>query len=123
MSQFLICKSNEKLTKYGKKIDDVMLNKDLYMKVIKKYMYNVNANNIWVVEKIHDILNVFEYGINIVEEISRKSELMIFWYGSDFEDLDIIDSRQMLMKYLEDNIDSPCLEIDLYVDLSNEFSK
>lgn len=44
---------------------------------------------------------------------------MIFWYGSEYEELDRMDSTQSLINYLKDNMDNPCLELDLYVDLEN----
>lgn len=42
---------------------------------------------------------------------------MIFGYGSKYDKLDKINSTQLLMNYLHDNIHNPCLEIYLYVDL------
>ena len=83
LSQFLICKSEQQMTKYSMKVEDIEINRNLYMQVIDEYM--------------------------------QKSELMVFWYGTDFEDLDEIFSRQHLMSYLKENINNPCLEIYLIV--------
>ena len=44
MSQFLICKSKEKLSKYGSRLNNVVSNRELYDKVIDKYMKNENID-------------------------------------------------------------------------------
>ncbi len=105
---------------YGSQLNYIVLNKALYNEVIKKYMYNENIDNIWVIDEIHDMINMLDCNLDIIEEISQKSELMIFWYGSEYEELDRVDSVQSLMNYLMNNIDNPCLEIYLYVDLKNK---
>ena len=121
MSQFLICKSKNEMTKYGIRLQEVEFNKDLYLRVINKYMPDVSGDEVWVIENIHNLLNALEYNLNYIEEICRNSELMVFWYGCDYDELERIDSRQMLMDYLKDNISNSCLEIYLFVDLRNEF--
>ena len=90
------------------------INYNLYMQVIDKYMQG-DVEKIWVVENIHDMIDDLEQNLNIIDEICQKSELMVFWYGTDFEDLDEIFSRQHLMSYLKENINNPCLEIYLIV--------
>lgn len=117
MSQFLICKSKENMIKYGLKLKDVFLNKSLYIKVVNKYMLDEEIDNIWVIDNIDDIL-MSKYDLKLIEEIVQKSELLIFWYGTDFEDLERMNSSQMLISYLESNINDPSLELYLYVDLS-----
>lgn len=123
MSQFLICKSKEKLSKYGSRLNNVVSNRELYDKVIDKYMKNENIDDIWVIDVIHDMVNKLECNLGIIKEIGQRSELMIFWYGSEYEELDEIDSIQLLMNYLYDNINNPCLEIYLYVDLGGQGNK
>ena len=44
MSQFLICKATKDLSKYGKKIDDTILNYDLFSNVINQYGMNEKAD-------------------------------------------------------------------------------
>lgn len=112
-----MCKSKEKMTKYGFRLDDANSNKDLYIKVFHKYMCNENVSDIWIIDKIHDIVDSLEYSLKIIEEISRKSECMVFWYGEEYEELDRINSSQELIDYLADNMDDSCLEIYLFVDL------
>ena len=114
LSQFLICKSQHQMTKYGVKIEDIETNKSMYMQAIDKYMQG-NVEKIWVVNNIHDMIDNLAQNLNIIDEISRKSEVMVFWYGTDFEELDLFNSRQQLMNYLQENINNPCLEIYLYV--------
>ena len=120
MSQFLICKSKEKMTEYGFKLDEITLNKDFYINVINKYFHNDKINDIWIIDKIHDIVNSLKCNLKIIEEISQKSEWMIFWYGMEYDGLDRINSSHALMEYLRENINNPCLEIYLLVDLSNK---
>lgn len=114
LSQFLICKSEQQMTKYSMKIEDIETNRNLYMQVIDKYMQG-DVEKIWVVENIHDMIDDLEQNLNLIDEICQKSELMVFWYGTDFEDLDEIFSRQHLISYLKENINNPCLEIYLIV--------
>ena len=38
LSQFLICKSEQQMTKYSMKVEDIEINRNLYMQVIDKYM-------------------------------------------------------------------------------------
>lgn len=114
LSQFLICKSEYQMTNYGVKFENVETNKNLYMRVINKYMQDDDLDKIWIVDNIHEMVDDLSKNLNFIEEISRKSEVMVFWYGTDFEELDKIYSRKQLMNYLKENIDNPCLEINLY---------
>lgn len=91
VSQFLIFKSKENLAKYGMNINDVVSNKNLYTQVVNKYIKNRDVQDIWIINRIDNM--------HIIEEISGRSELMIFWYGTDFHELDFISSKQELMKY------------------------
>lgn len=120
MSQFLLCKSKEDLSKYGIPYKNVEFNKDIYTRVVNEYMNDKVVNNIWVIDKIHDMINSLENSIEIIEEIIKKSEFMVFWYGSDFEDLERISSGQSLMEYLKAGITDSSLELYLLVDLKRE---
>lgn len=117
MSQFLICKSDDNLSKYGIRLQDTSSNIDLYYAVINQYAPKEKVNNIWVIDKIHDMINQLRCNLHEIQEIASKSEWMIFWYGSDFDELDVISSEQELMDYLKCNITNPNLEIYLYVKL------
>lgn len=117
MSQFLICKSEGNLSKYGIRLQDTSSNIDLYYKVINQYVPKENVNNIWIIDKIHDMINQLQNNLHEIQEIASKSEWMIFGYGSDFDELDVISSEQELMDYLKCNITNPCLEIYFYVSL------
>ena len=74
------------------------------MRYFSLYMKNENIDDIWVIDAIHDMVNKLECNLGIIKEIGQRSELMIFWYGSEYEELDEIDSIQLLMNYLYDNI-------------------
>lgn len=118
MSQFLICKAEKDLSNYGKKINDIILNHDLFSKVINQYIMEENADAIWIIENIHEMVNQLDTHMEIIEEIIFKSDVMIFWYGSDFQELEVVNSRFELLDYLKQNVDNPCLEIDLYADFN-----
>lgn len=118
MSQFLICKAAEDLSNYGKKIDDTILNYDLFSKVINQYIMSEKADDIWIIENIHEMVNHLQKHMEIIEEIVSKSDVMIFWYGSDFQELEVVNTRCELMDYLKHNVDNPCFEIDLYAEFS-----
>lgn len=118
MSQFLICKAEKDLSNYGKKINDIILNHDLFSKVINQYIMEENADAIWIIENIHEMVNQLDTHMEIIEEIIFKSDVMIFWYGSDFQELEVVNSRFELLDYLKQNVDNPCFEIDLYADFN-----
>lgn len=118
MSQFLICKAEKDLSNYGKKINDIILNHDLFSKVINQYIMEENADAIWIIENIHEMVNQLDTHMEIIEEIISKSDVMIFWYGSDFQELEVVNSRFELLDYLKQNVDNPCFEIDLYADFN-----
>lgn len=120
MSQFLICKTKKDLSNYGKKIDDIILNHDLFSKVINQYVMAEKADAIWIIENIHEMVNQLEKHMEIIEEIISKSDVMIFWYGSDFQELEVVNSRFELLDYLKHNVDNPCFEIDLYADFNKD---
>ena len=120
MSQFLICKTEKDLSNYGKKIDDTILNYDLFSKVINQYAMNEKADAIWIIENIHEMVNQLQKHMEIIEEIISKSDVMIFWYGSDFQELEVVNSRCELVDYLKNNVDNPCFEIDLYADFNED---
>lgn len=119
VSQFLICKSKDNLAKYGMKFKDTVSNKNLYIQVVNKYVKDTDVQDIWIINRIDDMINQLEDNMQIIDEISSKSELMIFWYGSEFQELDLMSSKQELMRYLKKNITNPCMEIYLYVNLEN----
>lgn len=120
MSQFLICKATKDLSNYGKKIDDTILNYDLFSNVINQYGMNEKADAIWIIENIHEMVNQLQKHMETIEEIISKSDVMIFWYGSDFQELEVVNSRCELVDYLKNNVDNPCFEIDLYADFNKD---
>lgn len=94
----------------------------MYYAVANQYTPNENINNIWVIDKIHDMINQLQNNLYEIQEIASKSEWMIFWYASDFDKLDVISLEQDLMEYLKCNISNPSLEIYLYVRLRKNMS-
>lgn len=116
MSQFLLCKTQEDLSGYGKKIIDTTNNRELFLCVINQYIPKEKLENIWVINNIHEMVDRLQEYICVIEEIVLRSEVLIFWYGSDFRELEVVNSREKLMLYLKNEITNPCVEIDLYAD-------
>lgn len=45
-----------------------------------------------------------------------KSQKKIFWYGTDYKDLDNVHSRENLTNVLRQYFNDPCVELYLYAD-------
>jgi len=115
LSQFLLCRTDKDLGKYGIKISQNVFNKDLLYKVKQMYFPNDLDEKIWNIEKIHDITNDFLINKNIIYDIYNLSDEMIFWYGSDYLDLDVIDSYDDFCYMIEKNMEDISCELYLRV--------
>ena len=113
MSQFLICKSKEDLSKYGIRLSKNDINAGLFYDVVR--MYFNSDDNLWVIDEIHDMVDHLSQNIDRIRDIMSKSQEMVFWYASDYKDLDIFYSGEELMDYLYEQIDNPWVEIYLFV--------
>ena len=113
MSQFLICESKENLSEYGCKLNELVDNKDLLELVKQKYFGA--KDEIWVIIGIHEMLNCLEENIVIIKNIAQKSKEMVFWYGSEYEDLDNLYSEEELIDYLYSEYNDWGLELYLHV--------
>ncbi len=112
MSQFLICKSKRDLSAFGVPLSKCVHNKSLYNNVVDYYLEGV-TDNIWVIEKICDWIYDINNYIEHIRTIARKSDVAIFWYGSEFADLDRVYSLDELMEYIKkESFDS---NIELYL--------
>lgn len=116
MSQFLICKSKSDLSKYGIMFSSCKFNKNLYEKVID-YYFEGKTEDIWIIEKMSNWIYDIENNMDKIVEISKKSDMAVFWYGSEYDNLDNIYSIEDLIGYISQEINNPCIE--LYVFFEN----
>ena len=77
MSQFLICKSKEKLSKYGSRLNNVVSNRELYDKVIDKYMKNENIDDIKIKAVLEKNLDKYDLGeeVGYLEIITPSNKI------------------------------------------------
>lgn len=120
MSQFLLCRTDKDLSKYGTNISYNVLNKDLLDKVKQMYFPNDLDEKIWSIEKIHDIINDYFINKNIIYDIFNLSDEMIFWYGSDYLELDVIDSYDDFCNIIKKNLEDNSYELYLRV-INNKY--
>lgn len=115
MSQFLLCRTEKDLGKYGIKISRNVLNKDLLYKVKEIYFPNDSDEKIWNIENIHDITNDFYANKNIIYDIFNLSDEMIFGYGCDYMNLEAIDSYDDFCKTIEKSLEDKNYELYLRI--------
>ena len=91
-------------------------NKNLYEKVID-YYFEGKTEDIWIIEKMSNWIYDIENNMDKIVEISKKSDMAVFWYGSEYDNLDNIYSIENLIGYISQEINNPCIE--LYVFFEN----
>lgn len=124
MSQFLLCKSNDSLENYsGKKVDNYQYNKQLLQEVIKEYFCEDDLSCLWIIEKVHHYCDDAQlYGFsrdaklyNILCELYEHCDDMIFWYSSDYKDLEQIHTKNEMLENVNNCLNDSCCEIYLRV--------
>lgn len=113
MSQFLLCQSEINLCKYGTKMNEVVSNKELYTNVIHMYFDEEANDSIWVINKVQDCFGNIKYDSNELDELYLCCKKMVFWYGNDYLNLDVIDSLDEFNGYFAEMCETPCTEIYL----------
>lgn len=117
MSQFLMCCSFKDLTEFQcRKLSQNIPNKDLYKKVANYFLKHANMDNIWVMEKSDNYFTKAQtilhqggnfkstYLFKLLDKICNICETMIFWYGSDFEALDVVVYKEELFLNVGESI-------------------
>jgi hypothetical protein len=126
MSQFMVCKSIYDLAEHNcVKIAHCKENREFYFDVVKDWFGNVN-DGIWVVPNI-DIVFTQAQKQNgthlfkmtklyaLLSMLFDVSEILILWYGSEYQDLDKISTRDQFLNYVEASIADPMCECYMYV--------
>ncbi|MBD5489917.1 MAG: hypothetical protein HDR13_14190 [Lachnospiraceae bacterium] len=124
MSQFMICKSAFDLTQFGGKL----INKDeedyaFFISVVQKHYEEKTYSNIWTIEKIDDYsceqldYNAFISSklFSLLNNLYEICEWMIFWYGNDYDDLDVVHTKNELIDYVRHCIEKPGCELYIQV--------
>lgn len=128
VSQFMICYSKQDLTKLECTcLLKIKNNKELLKNVKETYFRNVENDNVWVLEGVDELFvdaqkylmteKKFEstHLYNIIKQISDICETIIFWYGSEYDDLDVVNDKNQLFLALKDALnDSMCECYSLY---------
>lgn len=126
MSQFMLCNSLKNLGAYGKcLLEKDTENRELFVAVSEKYFHPLNMKNVWIVENISEYCDQALSGIaqtyemqethkqlyNLIDKLYDVSETMILWYGNDYKELDIVDTKEELIEYIAEKLKSYCFEL------------
>ena len=112
MSQFLICKSKENLSMFGIPFKKCDYNIHLYNSVIEMYIKE-KTNDIWIIEAMGDWICDLKNSISQIEYLAIKSDVMIFWYGNEYDELDEVYSLENLISYIKHEAYDPSVELYL----------
>lgn len=124
MSQFMICKSAVDLKKFGGKLIDLDSEANTFLaSVVQTYYAEEQNDNIWIVEKIDEYSCVqLDYNAFIIsnlysllDNLYEICEWMIFWYGRDYDDLDVVYTKNELISYVRHCIEKPGCELYIQV--------
>jgi hypothetical protein len=123
MSQFMICKSSNDLQKHGVRLCELPndINKALFTAVSNTYFSHVSLEEIWIIEKIHDYCDEAQVSdsfansklYHLLKDLHIKSDVIVFWYTSDYIDLDVVSSSDELFSHVEHCLLNPCCVIYL----------
>lgn len=125
MSQFILCKSNENLSRNGGILfDSEIENILLYQTVLEQYFPNIDNKNVWVIKDIHNFcdtqLKQEEYLYSdifcIMNRLYDVCEWILLWYGDDYRDLEELHTKERFLKYIGNKIENPCCELYAKVD-------
>ena len=90
-------------------------NSNLLIIASKYYFDPLEMKNVWVIEKIGRYCdNPSKYKNRIehfLEQLYEASEMMVLWYGGDYVDLDIIETKEDLINLVKDNLMSTPVEL------------
>ena len=126
MSQYMMCKSNYDLSKYGRKLLGKSESNKVFLSVLNEYYPKERDNNIWIIDNIdvfcNEVINEDMFFSSevycLLNRIYDLCEWIILWYGGEYNDLDVIYTKDELMKYVQHCIEKPCCE--LYVRLCKD---
>lgn len=127
MSQFMLCKTKNNLKKRGfiKLIDYNNINKEFLINVALEYFENESLNELWIFESIDRYCIEAQNNINLnnsfkstqlyslLEYLYNNCTHIIFWYGNDFFNLDVIKYEKGFYKYIFKCIIEPRCEVYL----------
>lgn len=118
-----MCKSTYDLTKYGEKILCNNISNKIFLRVLNEYYPEETNNSVWVIDRIdsycNKVLNVELFTssqiFHLINSIYDLCEWIILWYGEEYDDLNVVYTKDELIKYIQQCIERPCCE--LYVRL------
>ncbi len=126
MSQFMMCKSTFDLTKYGgKKLCSSISNKIFY-RVLKEYYPEERDDSVWIIDRIDGYcekvlskdLFISSEIFQLINGIYDLCDWIILWFGDEYNGLDVVYTKNGLIKCIQQCIEKPCCE--LYIRLSKK---
>lgn len=120
MSQFMMCKAEFDLSKYGGKLLSLCdMNNMLFSSVLKRYFAVKEYSNIWIIEDIHDYCDkvIDNKSFNnsklfyMLDNIYDLCDWILLWYGSEYDDLDEVYSKDEFITYIQQCVKNPCCEL------------
>ena len=120
VSQFLMCSSKSSLSDYGSNLTSLHgKNNKLLIDVSNKYLSMNSFDNLWVIEDIQsycdkvldDTSFMHSKLYSILNDLYDKSDCMIFWYGNEYDDLEVLYSKNEMINYVTRCVTKPACEI------------
>ena len=122
MSQFIMCYSHKDLSIFGcNRLSSNVANKQIFDRVANNLLKEIEMDNVWIMEGVDnyflkaqkDVFNGKKFKstclYKLLDKICDICHIIIFWYGSEFEDLDIITDKDKMFLYIQESIkDSMC---------------
>lgn len=124
MSQFMICKANFDLKKYGGR--SLILNEkkdEFFFRVLREH--NIKEyDNVWIIGNIDDycseqlhyndfFVSKFYYFLNDLYDLC---EWMILWYGNEYGNLDEVYAKDEFINYIQRCMEVPACELYVRVE-------
>ena len=112
MSQFLICKAQSDLSSFGVPLTECKNNLNLYRDVVNYYFDGI-TENVWVIEKICNWIYDADHHMDDIKTIVSNSDMAVFWYGSEFMDLDSVYSHEEVVERIKQESSDSSIELYL----------
>jgi len=127
MSQFILCKSTKNLKNYNfVKLIHCAENERFLRKIANELFNDEEMNDIWFMQDFDGLFTLAQrqYGIVTFEEtdvylklskIYDLSETIILWYGSFYQDLDIVNIKEQFLNEIQKGIYCPSGMCECYL--------
>lgn len=120
MSQFMVCKAEVDLGQFGGILLDSKDKSNAFiLPMLEQYYPESPYDNIWVINNMEEYcckqLRANEFAVSdlyfLLNNLYDICDWMIFWYGSEYDDLDEVCSKDELIRYVQKHMEEPCCEL------------